>query len=373
MDAKTGAKYAGLALGAVVVVVVLAFLLGVVGVPQVETIDNEFGAVNDSTTEIRTSITVNNPNPIAISLGGLTIDYAVDMNDVRMATGQKEGLSLGTGSSSVDLVTYLNNSKIPAWWYTHIQRGERSDLVVDADVRSNTVGSHEFTTNKSIRTNILGAFNSSETRPINASSDLVSDPVLYLDGTNATYGPDLTPQRTPLDLSFRVFNPKPHPYVVTKVGYTIYMNNITVGEGESARNTVIPPRPGTETIRATTTIRNQHLDEWWVSHIRNNQRTDLYVDVDIVVEADVPGSPSIPVDSDRLDYRETIETDIFGTKNGTSGGSGATPTQPDGSEPAPGDGPADGGETDETSPTPTPSPTQSPTPTPDDDGGLLAT
>jgi len=188
MELRQALKYVGMVVGGLVVVLVLAFLLGFVGIPQVERIDNEFGAVNNSTTEIRTGITVNNPNVIGISLGGVTIDYVVDMNGVRMATGQKNGVSLGTGNSTVELVTYLDNSQIPEWWYTHIQRGERSDLVVDADIDSGTFGTHNFKTNESIRTNILGAFNSTETRPINASTTLVSDPVLYLNETSASTG-----------------------------------------------------------------------------------------------------------------------------------------------------------------------------------------
>lgn len=162
MNYKRGATYAGVVLGGLIVVGGLAVMLGFLGVPQVETIDNRFGSVNDSTTEIRTNITVNNPNPIGITLGDTTIDYTVDMNEVRMATGQKEGVSIGTGNSSIGLVTYLNNSKIPAWWYTHIREGERSELLVDADIESGTFGSHNFRTNESIQTNILGAFNSTE-------------------------------------------------------------------------------------------------------------------------------------------------------------------------------------------------------------------
>lgn len=166
------------------------------------------------------------------------------------------------------------------------------------------------------------------------------------------------------------------------------MNNVTVGDGESERNTVIPPRPGTETIRADTAIRNQNLDEWWVTHIENNQKTDLYVDFQIVLEADVPGSPKIPIDSDALDYRTTIETDIFGNKDNGTSTDGTSSTEDEGTET--GDE-TDGTATADGTATPTPSdgiltPDETSTPAPDDDtatsgdgtatpddGGLLPT
>lgn len=311
-------KYLGLGVGGLVALLALAFVLGFIGVPQVESIDNQFGEVTNSTSEIQTTITVNNPNPVGIILGGTTIDYTVDMNNVSMATGQKKGLSIGSGNATVDLVTYLDNSKIPAWWYTHIQNGEQSDLLVDATVSHNTLGTHNFETSKSIETNILDAFNSAETRPINASSSLVSDPVLYINETSGSYGSELTRQQTPIDLGFTVYNPKPYPYVMTQVDYTIYMNNITVGEGRNDRNTVITPSV-TKTINANTVIQNERLDEWWVSHLQNNQTSELYIDMRVVVEADTPAGPTrkITIDSDKLDYRDTIETDIFGNKGNT--------------------------------------------------------
>jgi LEA14-like dessication related protein len=382
-------RYLGLGVGGLVALLGIAYVFGFIGVPQVESIDNQFGDVNNSTSEIQTTITVNNPNPVGISLGGTTIDYTVDMNNVSMATGQKKGIAIGSGNSTVDLVTYLDNTKIPAWWYTHIQSGEQSDLLVDATVSHNTLGSHNFETSKSIETNILGAFNSTETRPINTDSSLVSDPVLYLNETSGSYGSELTREQTPINLGFTVYNPKPYPYILTRVDYTIYMNNITVGEGSNERNTAIPPS-ATETINANTVIQNERLDDWWVSHLQNNQTTDLYIDMQVVVQADTPAgtTPAITIDSDKLDYRDTIETDVFGNKGNTGDESteNATPVDDGTATPADDGTATDGDEsptatpgadssptpTAEESPTPTPAP--SPTPTPDDDdGGLLST
>jgi len=332
MDLRRGLKYAGAALGVLVALVLLGFLLGVFGVPEVAEVNNEFGAVNNSTTEIKTELVVENPNPFGVSLGGLTIDYTVNMSGVRMAEGQKEGLSVGAGNSTVELTTYLDNSQIPAWWYNHIDSGEQSEVVIDATASDDTFGETELQETETVQTDILSSFNSTETRPINASSPVVSDPALYMNQTNASFGENLTRQRTPLNMTFQLYNPKSYPYVVTRIGYTISMNNVTVGEGVTDRNQVIGPRPNTETITARTAIDNGNLDDWWVTHIRNNQVTNLHVDIYVVVKPDrgtgLDSTEGIRLDSDEFDYRETIETDIFGSKNNSSnGGTQSTPEQ----------------------------------------------
>jgi LEA14-like dessication related protein len=157
--------------------------------------------------------------------------------------------------------------------------------------------------------------------------------VLYINSTRGSWDrSNLTRQQTPMDLDFTVYNPKQVPYTVTKVGYNITMNDVPVGAGETERGYVIDPA-STETIRADTAIRNENLDEWWVTHLQRNQVTDLYIDFYLIVE--VQGE-QFRVDMDSIDYEKQIETDIFGTKNASSSGSAnsagaetATPTQTD--------------------------------------------
>lgn len=312
-------KYLVVALVALAALVAIGFLLGVFGVPELTSIDNQFGDVNNSTTEIRTNVTVDNPNPVGVSLGGLRVDYTIEMNDVAMANGTKEGLSIGTGNSRLGFATYLDNAKIPRWWYRHVDRGERTNVVVDADVSHSTFGSTDFQRRDSIETDIVSAFDSTETREINADRPFVEDPVLYLNETAGSFGDGVTPEQTPLDLDFTVYNPKAYPYAITEIGYTIEMNDVTVGNGSTRDEQVLAPQ-STSTIEAQTVIQNENLDRWWVTHLENNEVTDLYIDFYVVVDPDVPGVDPVRIDSDQFDYRTTIETDLLGS--GDSNGSG---------------------------------------------------
>ncbi|KAB1196589.1 MULTISPECIES: LEA type 2 family protein [Haloferax] len=301
-----------------------AFATGVLGAPSVEGVDNQFASVNETSTVIESEVDVENPNPISANLSGVSVDYAVYMNGLGMADGDKDGVSVGTGDTAIPLQTTLANDRIPAWWVSHIQHGEHTTLTVDASVTSETLGktfdAPEIT--RSIDTDLLSAFNSTETREVNANATVVSDPVLYVNETSAEWGAS-TQNRTALELTFVVHNPKPYPVAVSELGYDISMNDVDVGEGTTDSEYVIQPH-STKTIEATTYIENERLDEWWVSHLERNQTTDLRIDFYAKLDA---GGTTFTVPLDPLTYEKTFETDIFGTKSSSSDSAGETTTQ----------------------------------------------
>jgi len=207
-----------------------AFAVGIVGTPSVETVENRFGAVSTVTTEIETALVVHNPNPIGVRLGGASVTYSIAMNDVGIASGGRDGLRLTTGNTTLHFTTAMRNEQIPKWWVTHVRRGERTAVVINASVRSSLLGrSFAVPVEKEISTDIIGQFNSSETRPVDANQPVVSDPVLYINRTIASWGP-VTREETPMQIQFQTYNPKDVPYTVTEIGYEITMNGIQVGE-----------------------------------------------------------------------------------------------------------------------------------------------
>jgi LEA14-like dessication related protein len=303
-----------------------AYAVGLVGTPTVESVDNRFTDISADTTTVETALTVTNPNPVGVHLGGVGINYTVFMNDVAMAEGSKQGIGIGRGNSTVNFTTEMDNSRIPAWWVSHIRNGERTQVTIDANISSSLLGgrSVSLSQNRTVETDIVGQFNSDETRPVNTNNPVVTDPALYINETRGSWDEDnVTATETPLDIEFDVFNPKAYPYTVTEIGYTVRMNDLTVGNGSTAREYVIGPQQS-ETVGVDASIRNENLDQWWVSHLANNQVTDLYIDFYIVVDA---GGESFRIDLDAIDYQNTIETDIFGNKaeypTGTDGGSDA--------------------------------------------------
>jgi LEA14-like dessication related protein len=360
-----------------------AFATGLVGTPSVTDVHNEFGAVNETTTSIETDIDVSNPLPVGVSTDDLTVRYAVDMNDVRMATGQKEGISVAAGTTTVSTTTTLSNERIPDWWVTHLRNDEHTTLTVDAAVHSGMANESVDApaVRRDVDTDLLSGFNSTETRPVEANQPPISDPVLYINETRAHWGP-VTAETTTLNATFTVYNPKPYPVGVTELGYVTTMNDLEVGSGTTDTEYLIPPH-STRTIRTATHIDNGKLDEWWVTHLERNQRTDLRISFHARLDTRA-GTVTMPLDP--LTHTRTIETDIFGTKSNTSTTPATPTTAAETSTDATGESPsptreaasttteptADGGlfggpQADTATPTPTPAST-SHAPTPSDDG-----
>jgi LEA14-like dessication related protein len=276
----------------------------------------------------------------------------------------------------------MQNEQIPAWWVTHIRNGESTTLTVDASIHSSllnrTFGAPQV--ERSVETDVISQFNSTETRPVNAGTPVVSDPVLYIEETSAQWG-TVNDSATPIAMDFTMRNPKAYPIPITEIGYTVTMNNVTVGNGTTDQTYVVPAG-GERTVETETVIDNTKLDGWWVTHLERNQQTALEIDFYAKVEV---GGETVRVPLDAMTYTETIETDMFGTKDDSAPASGAA-SETDG----------DGGSTTTSTPTasptgsPTATPADSPTPTPDseptteegtstgdgatttDDGGLLS-
>lgn len=363
------------AIGGVVVlllfVIAAAYVTGLLGAPSVAGVENRFGDVTDTTTTIETDLVVNNPNPIGIQLGGMSVNYTVNMNGIAMANGTKEGLSLQRGNSTLRFSTQMQNEEIPVWWVSHIGNDERTRLEIDARVRSSLLGrTASVPYSQDIDTDIISQFNSSDTRPVNANQPVVSDPILYINRTSGAWG-SVSQSKTPIEMEFVVYNPKPVPYTITEIGYDITMNNVSVGEGRTEEPHVIPG--GAErTIEATTAIENPTLDKWWVSHLRRNQVTDLRIEFYARVE--LPTGNTVRVPLDELTYTQRIETDFFGTKNTsappTSAQSTSTPAE-DGTKITERETSSVVNETELPAETATPTATPTPAETPPEDGGLL--
>ncbi|MFC4360007.1 LEA type 2 family protein [Halobium salinum] len=313
----------------------VAVATGVFGAPSVAGVDNRFGPVDDETTAVETDLHVSNPNPLGVSFGDATVDYAVSMNGVGMAEGTKSGVALDRGASTLAFRTDMHNERIPDWWVSHVRNDERTTLTVDASVSSPLLGGAGVdapAVEREVETDLVGGFASNETRPVNASRPLVSDPVLYVNETDAAWG-EVNDSATPIDTNFTLYNPKPVPVALTEVGYTVTMNDVTVGQGASDRTYVVPSGEA-RTLETTTRIDNSELDEWWVSHLQRNQTTDLRIEFYATLRV---GGDSIRVPLDSLTYEKTFETDVFGTKadggevaNASGGSTTATTTATDG-------------------------------------------
>ncbi|USZ73092.1 LEA type 2 family protein [Natronosalvus halobius] len=343
-------RIAGTLVLAVAVTIAGAFGAGVLGVLTLESMDNEFGDVDDERTEILTDLTIHNPNPIGLGSADVDATYDVSMNGVEMANGSGQDITVEPGTSTESLRTEMRNERIPDWWVTHIENGEETHVEIDATVSSGLLDrSTEVTNEQTVETDILSAFNSEETRPINADRALVEDPILYVNATRGEWA-GVDQQHTELRLEFDVYNPKSYAIPTSQLGYEITMNGVTVGLGESDREYVL--QPGEETTIVTTTrIDNGNLDDWWVTHVENDEVSDLRIEFDATFE--LASGTTITVPLEALTYEETVETDIWGNdeageSNSSDGEANATDETESDVEGAETDDETDGGAQEDT-------------------------
>lgn len=141
-----------------------AFVTGVFKVPELVAVTNEWGDVSLESTQVITSITLDNPNPIGISLGGVGLEVDIDLNGVDFETGFIDSVHLPKGLVTNELITIVDNSVIPRWWATHVSAGERTTarIVPKGSVslfgRQVAVGAPFIT--KTINTDLLSNINS---------------------------------------------------------------------------------------------------------------------------------------------------------------------------------------------------------------------
>ncbi|WP_254531889.1 LEA type 2 family protein [Natrinema gelatinilyticum] len=282
-----------------------------VGRPQVESVDSKWGTVTTERTEVETRITVDDPLLLRLGDSAADVSYVVSMNDIEVATERENRVKLDGNDSTVTVSTWLDNDDIPAWWASHVNRNETTTVRVDPDVGITYVGiqlsTTELTRTRTVRTNLLEPLRTNETQQVQAGGQTV----FVVNETNAQWG-TATSNRSPIDASATVTNPAPVPVPITEIGYTVRLNGIVVGQGVAARQTVIPPG-STRTLDVNATIDNSRLDEWWTTHVRNNETSTLTVEFDATLEY---GGVTRTLPLDVLSYERTFETDLFG--NGTN-------------------------------------------------------
>lgn len=275
--------------------------------PTVETVESEWGTISEDSSEIITQIVVENPNPIGLPVGNLDITYVVLMNDIQVAEGAIENAKLGPGTNTLEGTAAIDNSKIPDWWVTHINNGEQTSIVIRPDVTVDLPVT-EFAIavpeqRDTVTTDLLESFSSADEQRIERAGQTI----LVVKETRGQWG-TADAEQTPLGVSATVENPNPIPIVFTKISYTVTMNDVTVANGTSTQSIRIPPE-STKTIRTDALLETPTLADWWVSHLRNDETTELSVDFYATVE--VQGQQrTIPIKFYTI--TDTFETDILG-------------------------------------------------------------
>jgi len=336
---------AGLAVvGVLVLVAVVGFLLGAFSAPSAGVADQgDWGEVSENRTEIVTTVWVDNPNPLVSVLGSdLDLEYDLALNGVDLAAGEREGLSVERGNQTRELTTELRNDRIRAWWVEYVRTNE----TVDADFRA-TIGARAGFRGASYTVDRNATFLANETPMRDAMTEAVNDtegsypsvaPVYEVRDARAEWG-DVNQNRTLVHFRFTVYNPSevPVPAAPNGISATMRTNGVELvrTEGQEFELSGVDGdefiQPG-ETREYTVTLRidNEKIDDWFRSHVREDERTDIEVNFQATVRNPITGD-TIRLPPGGVTYTCEMQTAIFvdDVEPGTSCGSGGGIGTPD--------------------------------------------
>jgi len=347
------------------ITVVVAYLLGIIGLPSAELVDRgDWGNVTENRTEVITTVRVNNDNPFPISLGdGLSASYRVAFNDVQLATGEKSSLSVPKGNSTIQLRTFVQNDKLPAWWVEFVRANETIGMDINGTITVNLGPSVSQSIQKE-QTALTGStpIITALSQAANGTTGTYTESVdtgevadgTVIDGTasedaqrvtvgyeiregSAAWG-EVTEDETTVRFAFEVHNPGdvPVPAVPEGLGAEVKMNDVEMFQGDSG--TLAPEsvdsdaviQPGkTKTVVFTVDMDNEKIDEWFTSHVRRDEQTTIETQFNLEFGVDATNSTfSVPEDSPAI-YDCDLQTAILVDNQTTETDCGESPV-PDG-------------------------------------------
>ncbi|WP_169302213.1 LEA type 2 family protein [Ferroglobus placidus] len=257
------------------VLLILVLTSGCLGIgkPEVLSYKSRWGDITESYSEILTEIDVKNPNPFSIPLKA--IDLTIYINGVELGKGRSIGdATLKPNTiTTITISTKIDNSKIPEWWVSHIKNDEVSELLLKGNLIFNlliTDFKFPFEERDEIRTNILKGFNIEE----NVRFGLLTAKVKI----TPRWG-EVTRDHTQILLDAIIDGSV--PFNLKGIKYEVLMNGIKIGYGYYDREIRIE-RNTKFTLELL--LDNGKLDEWWVSHLKNGERSEVEIVVTGIFE-----------------------------------------------------------------------------------------
>lgn len=317
----------------------------------------DWGEVTDDRTEVITTIWIQNPNPLGVQISdALGVEYTLTLNDVALAEGSRNGITIQNGNNTVEQSTSILNENIATWWVNYIQANETINAKANARLNVGVAGLtysmyiRESRTQFEDKTPVITAVDSavsefedeskypmrttvsakdvpSRLRPPSGFADRSVTVDYDIEEVSAEWGSVNSDQTTML-IRMRVRNsgdigvpPAEH------LGASVELNDVSLlrldGDAftprDVSRDTVLEPGE-TQTIVYELQMDNDRVDEWFTSHIRRSERSNVEVNVFMEFGIDkLDVSFRLPQD-DTIQYECSFRTGILvdGRQNAAS-------------------------------------------------------
>jgi LEA14-like dessication related protein len=281
--------------------------------PEMRGVTLEWGEVTPETTEVIGTIKVYNPNPISLQVK--KIAYEINMDGINVGSAESPGLQIEKNAEfPIKVLAKIDNAKIPGFWTEHIKRAENSEVSVEISPTFDlkiTDFTFPFKVKQSIKTNLLSSLDKVGQIPLEKKVKLpiLGEKSIFKATIESLLGKwgTITPQTTQINLLAVIHNENPYPLVVPKMEYKMDINGITLGSGESKLQLACAPNSRGD-VDLVATLNTNQMDKWFVSHIRQGEKSTFNMSVSLVF--DIPGYDkySIPI----WVGSQNMETDILG-------------------------------------------------------------
>lgn len=290
--------------------------------PEVRGITHRWGDATEETTQLLTTIRVYNPNPFMLPIKVLTCNFEV--NGIEAGHGENYDIHIEKGTESpIVICTEIDNSKITALWIEHLNHGEKSEVNIDAGITFD-LKVKDFTFHHHLKypleTDLLSTLEGGVPRQVEKKTavPLVGEVTILkitVEALSALWG-EVTSKHTNLNLSATIHNDNPYPLPLPRIVYDVELNGWMLASGRSTVNYLLPSHSD-KAIGTTIVLDNSQLDECFVSHIENGERSTFSIRASLVFElpqemAVIFGSKelSIPVWEESYQF----DTDILKTE-----------------------------------------------------------
>lgn len=260
----------------VVLLVLAPFLFYVFYGPGFEIrITQSWGRVTRDKTEIETLITVNNPTPLSRWIKRIEFDLYINGFKIASEVSEKMVEVKPLRKTEISLTSFLNNSMILNLWVAYLNKGDLFEVELAGNATFSSI-TREIVCpigyKTSAHTPLLELLSTKEPKEIKVGPATLTLRSLTLNWS------EVTSAQTKIENNAVLYNPNSHPITITKIDYTIEMNDVKVGEG-SMYNPIILEAKTDSNVSFTAILNNTMLYRWWPTHLRNDQITRIAVRV----------------------------------------------------------------------------------------------
>lgn len=291
--------------------------------PEIRGITFEWGEVTPSTTEVFATIKIYNPNSFTIPVKKIACDISI--SGIKIGSAETTDLKIEKNAEfPIKMLAKIDNTKIPSFWVEHLRHNEKSEAVIDIKATFDLAGMDftlPFVIKRPIETNLLSALN--KVNPViiekKAKLPILGEKTVFkisIDSLAGKWG-TITLENTQINLVATIHNENIYPLIVPKLEYKVDMNGIELASGETEENYLFAPDSKKE-ISASVLLKNTSLDEWFVTHIKQNEKSTFNIKVSLAFGLPKEIAQQLGLDSIVVPIWEgsqSFETNILGTKN----------------------------------------------------------